>query len=167
MTTDNTINFERERAVKGVEDIVHSQADLKDDLRFTPEDINAAYMEQPAKFAYWAVVTAQAKSAVDKKKLEVERQDDFMKKALIGELDRVVRRNLELEGERVTEAKVTNNIYIHPRYLEAQAKLYALQDELAELQSQYGLLYAAKDAMIHRKDMLVSMGAQLRQENNQ
>lgn len=160
-------NFERERAVQNVETLIQSQADLGDDLKFTPEDINTAYMEQPAKFAYWAVVAAQAKSAMDKKKLEVERQDEFMKKALIGELDRAVRRNLELEGERITEAKVTNNIYAHPRYREEQAKLYALQDELAELQSQYGLLYAAKDAMTHRKDMLVSMGAQLRQENNQ
>lgn len=160
-------NFERERAVQNVEAIVQSQANLGDDLKFTPEDINIAYMEQPAKFAYWSVVAAQAKSAVDKKKLEVERQDEYMKKALVGELDRVVRHNLELEGERVTEAKVTNNIYAHPRYREEQDKLYALQDELMELQNQYGLLYAAKDAMIHRKDMLVSMGAQLRQEGNQ
>lgn len=158
-------NFERERAVQNVETIIQASVNLADDLKFTPEDINTAYMEHPAKFAYWAVVAAQAKSAMDKKKLEVERQDEFMKKTLIGELDKIVRRSLELEGERITEAKVINNIYVHPHYLEAQAKLYLLQEELLELQRQYGLLYAAKDAMIHRKDMLVSMGAQLRQEN--
>ena len=159
--------FERERAVQNVEAIVQSQANLKVDLQFTPEDINTAYMEHPTKFAYWAVVAAQAKAVMDKKKLEVERQDEFLRKTLVGELDRIVRCNLESDGEKVTEAKVASNIYVHPRYLEEQAKLYTLQDELLELQNQHGLLCAAKDAMIHRKDMLVSMGAQLRQESNQ
>lgn len=160
-------NLERERVIQDIENLTQVQSDLADDLKFTPEDINAAYMNQPAKFAYWAIIAAQSKSALDKKKLEVERQEDFLKKTLVGELDRVVRQNLETEGERVTEAKVSSNIFVHARYLEEQSKLYQLQEEMLELQQQYGLLYAAKEAMIHRKDMLVSLGAQLRQENEQ
>lgn len=163
----DNVNFERERAVAAVEAIGQSQSDLTNDLKFAPETINIAYMTQPAKFAYWSIVAAQAKAAVDKKKLEVERQDDFIKKTLIGELDGTIRQQLAEDGIKVTEAKVTNNIYIHPRYLKEQTKLYHLQDELVELQRQYGLLYAAKEAMYHRKDMLVSMGAQLRQESDQ
>ena len=159
-------NWERHQA--NVESLVQeSQADLETDLKFTPEDINTAYMEQPAKFAYWSIVAAQAKAAYDKKKLEVERQEDYMKKMLISELDKIVRHKLEDQGKRITEAMVSSNIYTHPFYAEEQQKLYALQDELLELQRQCSLLYAAKDAMIHRKDMLVSMGAQLRQESNQ
>lgn len=159
-------NTERQLVVQSVEAIIQSQADLSSDLRISSEDINDAYINHSAKFAYWSVVAAQAKIAVDKKKLEVERQDEYMKKTLLGELDASVRRKLNQEGERVTEARVTAGIYSHSRYQEEQDKLYALQDELLELQGQYSLLYAAKEAMNHRKDMLVSLGAQLRQEGD-
>lgn len=157
--------FERQAAVQEVEKVIHTQSNLEADLKFSPEYINDAYTDQSAKYAYWSVMSVQAKAAMDKKKWEVERQEEYLRKALMGKLDLEVRHNLADMGERVTEAKVTNNIYAHPLYLEAQAKLYSLQDELAELQRQYGLLYAAKDAMNHRKDMLVSLGAQLRQDS--
>lgn len=157
-------NVERQQAVQGVETVVQSHADLESDLKFSPENIVEAYTTHSAKFAYWAIVAAQAKSAMDKKKLELERQDDFIKKTLVGELDGIVRQQMDEDGIKITEAKVAGRIYIHPRYLEEQSKLYSLQNELAELQHQYGLLCAAKEAMVHRKDMLVSLGAQLRQE---
>ena len=159
-------NTERQLAVQSVESLVQSPADLSSDLKISSEDINDAYINHSAKFAYWSVVAVQAKIAVDKKKLEVERQDEYIKKNLAGELDASVRLKLNRDGERITEARVTAGIYSHHRYQTEQAKLYALQDELLELQGQYNLLYAAKEAMNHRKDMLVSLGAQLRQEGD-
>lgn len=142
------------------------QVNLGEDLLIEPEHMNEAFIEQPAKFAYWATVALQAKSLVDKKKLEVDKQEDYLKKNLIGELDGEVRKELELNGEKVTEAKVTNGIYTHERYQEEQSKLYHLKDELLELQNKFAILDIAKESMNQRKDMLISLGAQLRMESN-
>lgn len=140
--------------------------DLGEDLKIDPMNINDAFIEQPAKFAYWATVAIQAKALLEKKKSEVERQEEYLKKTLVGELDNEVRANLEMNGEKITETKVTNGIYIHERYKEEQAKLYALKDELLELQQKFAVLDIAKESMNQRKDMLISLGANLRLEGN-
>lgn len=137
---------------------------LADDLFIDPANINEAFCEQPAKFAWWATVAAQAKALLDHKKSEVERWEEQLKKTLIGELDAEVRMTLEMNGEKVTETKVTNGIYAHPKYKEAQEKLYTLKDELLELQQKFVVLDIAKESMNQRKDMLISLGAQLRLE---
>lgn len=138
--------------------------DLAEDLAIDTMDINKAFCEQPAKYAWWATVAAQAKALVERKKSEVEKLDDYLKKTLVGELDSEVRMTLEMNGEKVTETKVTNGIFAHPKYKSSQKELYALKDELLELQQRYAVLDIAKDAMNQRKDMLISLGAQLRQE---
>ena len=140
--------------------------DLEEDLAFTEEEINKAYIEQPVKFAWWATIAAQTKSTIDQKKIEVERQEDYLKKTLTAELDIKVRRQLSEDGERITEAKVNSAVISHPEYRKAQLALYELEDELLDLTKQYNLIIAAKEAMIQRKDMLISLGAQLRQKLN-
>lgn len=137
---------------------------LAEDLSIDTMNINEAFCEQPAKFAWWATVAAQAKALVERKKSEVERLEDYLKKTLVGELDTDVRMTLEMNGEKVTESKVTNGIYVHPRYKETQERLYALKDELLELQQKFAVLDIAKESMNQRKDMLISLGAQLRLE---
>ena len=167
-TTDNLITDER-FSVLNLEVKTQSsthQINLGDDLLIAPEHLNDAFIEQPAKFAYWATVAIQAKSLVDKKKLEVDKQEDFLKKNLIGELDGEARKELELNGEKITEAKVANGIYTNERYQDEQAKYYQLKEELLELQNQFAILDMAKEAMNQRKDMLISLGAQLRMEGN-
>lgn len=139
---------------------------LADDLEINPDDIKEAYMEQPGKFAYWATVAIQAKYAYERKKQEVGRQDEYLRKTLYGELDKQTRLKMELDGEKITEARVSNNILTHPKYLSEQEKLYHLQDELLECQERYIQLDMAKEAMNQRKDMLISLGAQLRLENS-
>lgn len=138
--------------------------DLGEDLKINSTDINQDFCEQPAKFAWWATVAVQAQALVDRKKMEVDRQDEYIRKTLIGELDADVRMELEMNGEKATETKVTNRIYVHDRYKEEVKKLYDLKDELLDLQVQSATLNAAKEAMIQRKDALISLGAQLRTE---
>lgn len=140
--------------------------DLNEDLRIDSENINEAFCEQPAKFAWWATVAAQAKSLVDRKKLEIEAQDDYLKKTLTGELDYEVRTSLEMNGEKVTESKVTNGIYSHETYKSERDKLFAMKQELLDLQAQATVLDIAKESMIQRKDALISLGAQLRLEGS-
>ena len=141
-----------------------NNVDLLKDLKIYEEDINHDFCEQPAKFAWWSTVAAQAQALVDRKKLEIEQQEEYLKKTLMGELDAEVRQELEMNGEKITETKVTNGIYIHPRYNEHKEILYELKKELLELQENSTILNIAKEAMIQRKDALISLGAQLRTE---
>lgn len=141
-----------------------NQVNLAEDLAIDYVNINEAFCEQPAKFAWWATVASQAKALVDAKKAELERAEDYLKKTLVGELDAEVRMTLEMNGEKVTETKVTNGIYIHPKYKESQEKYYTLKGELLELQQKMAILDIARESMNQRKDMLISLGAQLRQE---
>ena len=140
--------------------------DLSKDLKIDMDNINKAFCDQPAKFAWWATVTAQAKTLVDRKKLEIAKQEEYLKKTLVGELDAIVRTNLELNGEKVTETKVSNSIYSHELYLQTQEELHKLREELLELQQNLSVLEIARDAMIQRKDMLISLGAQIRNETS-
>lgn len=142
------------------------KANLADDLEIDTGDINKAYIEQPGKFAYWATVALQAKFVYERKKQEVNRQEEYLKKTMYGELDSIIRKQMEMDGEKITESKVVSNICINEAYLEEQQKLYELQDELLVLQERYHQLDVAKEAMNQRKDMLISLGAQLRQENS-
>ena len=144
----------------------HVIVDLAEDLNIDTTDINTAYIEQPGKFAYWATVALQAKFAYERKKQEVNRQEDFLKKTLYGKLDSTIRAQLELDGERITEAKVITAINTHKDYLIEQEHLYQLQSELLELQERFQQLEVAKESMNQRKDMLISLGAQLRLENS-
>ena len=143
-----------------------NDVDLGADLKINSADINQDFCEQPAKFAWWATVAVQAQALVDRKKMEVDKQDDYIRKTLVGELDTEVRQEMEMNGEKATETRVTNRIYVHERYKAEVAKLYDLKEELLELQQKSALLNVAKDAMVQRKDALISLGAQLRLEGN-
>lgn len=143
-----------------------NSVDLAADLKINQADINQDFCEQPAKFAYWATVAVQAQALVDRKKFEIDKQDDYIRKQLVGELDVEVRAEMEMNGEKATESKVSNRIYSHPKYKEEVEKLYSLKEEQLELQHNASLLGAARDAMIQRKDALISLGAQLRLEGS-
>lgn len=138
--------------------------DLTKELEFSGEELNQAYIEQPAKFAYWASMASKSRFELDKAKLAVDRQETYLKKTLYGELDNEIRQKMEMDGEKITEAKVTSRIFSDKRYLEEQNKLYDLQEKVSELQYQTDTLYVAKDAFIQRKDMIISLGANIRQE---
>lgn len=146
------------------EDTIDLAKDL--DLGLSVGDLNQAFCDQPAMYAFWATAAAQAKDLLDRKETQVKRQEDYLRKNLVGILDEDVRSQIEMDGGKATESRVERAIYAHPRYQAAQEELYNLQDEVMELRSQYSLLLAAKEAVNQRKDMLISLGAQYRAEGN-
>ena len=139
---------------------------LMTELKYSPENINDAFVDQPAKFAYWATLAAQAKALVQEKTLEVEHQEDYMKKTLYGKLDSQIREELEQNNKKSTEARITGLIVSNPEYLGELDELHRLQEQLLKLQHKYSLLSIAKEAFIQRKDMIISLGANLRQDVN-
>ena len=136
--------------------------DLAEDLRINKTDLSESYMDQPAKFAWYAVLAAQARAQADDLKNKIEQKEDYIKKILRGKLDAEVRKQLELDGERVTEGKVENGINCHPKYVEALEELHRLRDDYVEANENASILETAKEALNQRKDMLISLGAQMR-----
>lgn len=142
----------------------NQSVDLAEDLKINIDDLSESYIDQPGKYAWWAVLAAQARASADRKKSEVENLEDYIKKTLKGELDAEVREDLELSGEKITENKVDNGIYSHPKYVEKTKQLHSLRLEYVELNETASILEAARNALDQRKDVLISLGAQLRSE---
>lgn len=140
------------------------QDTLLAELKYSPENINDAFVDQPAKFAYWSTLAVQAKALVQEKTLEVEHQEEYLKKTLAGKLDSQIRGEMEKQNKKVTEARIANMVVSCEEYVSELDELHRLQSELLKLQNKYSLLSIAKEAFMQRKDMIISLGANLRQE---
>lgn len=140
--------------------------DLAADLKINEDDINSSFVEQPSLFAWWATLATMARAKANQLKLDMEKQEDYIKKTLKGELDAEVRKQFELDGVKATESKVENGIYSHPRYTQAMEEYYQLRKTFLDADADAAFLESAKEAFNHRKEMLISVGANLRSEWN-
>lgn len=136
--------------------------DLSEDMLINVADINESYCDQPSKYAWWATLATLARSKANKLKQQVDKESDYIKTTLTGILDAKVRKEMELNGEKITESKAQNAIYVDPEYLSHKAKLATLQEEFVVADEQARLLEVGKETMNQRKEMLISLGAQLR-----
>lgn len=149
-------------------DLEDATLDLNQELLIDIDNITQSYIDQPSKYAWWATLASRARAKVDDLKLRVEIQEDFLKKTLKGELDAKFRKQLELEGEKITEGKVENRIYSSEEYNAEKEKLFEIRAHLLKATEDAVALEIARDSFNQRKDMLISLGAQLRSdfENN-
>ena len=108
--------------------------DLAEDMAINVANINESYCDQPSKYAWWATLATLARSKANMLKRQIDKESDYIKTTLSGHLDGKVRKEMELNGEKVTEGKVQNAIYADPEYLSHKSKLADLQEE----QSSFG-----------------------------
>lgn len=140
--------------------------DLKEDLDIDIDDLTSSFMDQPGKFAWWAVLASQARAIARRRQNEFENYKDYINKTLQSKLDQEVREMLEMDGEKITESKVEKMIFGHKEYKEAQEKLKDLKYQHIEAEADANLLESARYAMEQRKDMLISLGAHLRADGS-
>lgn len=122
---------------------------LPQDLFVNRNDLSSEYASHAERFAWYATCYELAQDKLARLEAELKRAYAI--------IDHEVRSNLLLAGSKSTEKMVENSVITDMRYVQ-------LQDEMFDAQKQVGLLKAARDAMIHRRDMLVSMGATYRAE---
>ena len=72
-------------------------------------------------------------------------------------LDVQARAQLKANGIKIVEKKVENVVITSQQYV-------ILQDDYFESQRMTGLLKAARDSMIHKKECMISLGANMRAE---
>ncbi len=123
--------------------------DLSGDLFIDQGDINSSFVDHAQKFAWYATIYELCSDYESKLKNELGR--------LEAQLDYEVRMEFEGASLKATEAKVKNTIITRPDYVKAQ-------EALREAALNTGLAKAARDSMMHRKDMLVGLGANYRAE---
>jgi len=109
--------------------------DITKELQIDLSNLNEELAKQPAKFAWWGVVHAVAKDLVDTEE---------------GKLDSEIRKSAEASGEKITETKIKNLINVNEKY--------------RELKNQERIARVIKEAFAQRKDMLISLAANLREE---
>lgn len=145
---DDTMSiFEDKWNIDGVE----YESTLADDLRLDRMNLNEEFEKHAEKFAFYSTAYEIC--------LDKERRAKAVLDRVYAILDSQARGDLAANGIKATEKKIENMVVTAPDYL-------AAQDEYFEAQRLVGLLKSARDAMIHKKECMVSLGANFRQEMN-
>ena len=122
---------------------------LREHVSLGHQHIQTAFVEHAELFAWYATAYELASAHESKLKTELGRKYAI--------LDANARQQAKQAGVKMTEKMVENTVITSPAYR-------ALEDDYLEARRDAGLLKAAKDAMIHRRDMLIQMGANYRAE---
>ena len=132
----------------GIKPIIDSQ-DFLDDVAINDIDIDGAFRSQASLFASYAAKHFEAQQQLGNAKILLD-----LKKA---RLDKEIRDRLVEEKAKATEATVENEIKRHPTYMSACK-------DMNEASAIVDLLKNALEAFKQRKDMLISLGANQREE---
>lgn len=116
------------------------------------DDISTEFREQPSLYAYVAMLSADAES--------LWRESKRLMDEAYAEADKAVRDELLSLDVRITEKKVESEVESRRGYCEA------VRYEL-DCRKQYLIMRALQDSMEMRANMLISLGAHLREEAKQ
>lgn len=124
-------------------------AKLKADLDFNETNISTAMMKQASLFAHYATLAHQAQFQADR----ADQQVDLVEAKLYQQY----RDSFATAGEKPTEAMIKASITKDDRYQKALLRK-------SEAKAIADMVKAAADSFRHRRDMLIQVGADLRQE---
>jgi hypothetical protein len=122
---------------------------LSEDVHINQGNLVGDFLEHPERFAYWATIYELALDQEVRLKNELQR--------MYAKVDHNTRLEAASAAVKMTEKKVENTVVTHPKYVE-------VLEEYNDAKLRSGLLKAARDAMIHRRDMLIQLGATARAE---
>jgi hypothetical protein len=122
---------------------------LNEHIDVRSQHINECFMEHAQLFAWYATAYELALDKDARAKEELART--------YARLDHHHRSGGKAAGVKMTEKMVENTVITDPAYTKAHG-------DYLDAKRNTGLLKAAKEAMIHRRDMLIQMGATYRAE---
>lgn len=122
---------------------------LRQDLEFTEATISMAMTRQAPLFAHYSTLAHKAQYQADRAKQQVDLVE--------AQLDQAYRDKFISEGVKASENMVKAAITRDAAYQEAQNKRHEAQ-AIAEM------VKSAADSFRHRRDMLIQVGADLREE---
>lgn len=131
--------------------VIEGEVYTFDDLLGIGVDLNAEFKNQPGRYAYIAALVAKSEAVYNDAKHRTETEYAHL------ELD--YRKTLAEEGVKVTEATIKSYVQTDDRYSASIAS------ELNALQN-WKLLRAIEAGLRERGQMLISIGANMRQEQS-
>jgi hypothetical protein len=122
---------------------------LKECVTIDAAQLHDEFMRIPADYAYYSQQYADAK--------RVYLLDKMERGSIWARIRLETRETLTMQGERVTEARLDTEAEINEEYCDAKRKEIMSEVEMVKL---YGILEAIKT----KREMLISLGAHIRQE---
>ncbi len=125
---------------------------LMDEIKIDKDDLQAAFLDQAGKYSWYAVISADARARLEMAKHELE-----VKRAEVAHAFRV---QSEAMKKKTTEKGVEEHVVLDQ---EVRAIMEAMLNARKELE----LVSAAEKAFVHRRDMLIQLGAMERVERKE
>lgn len=155
-----------------VHDGVRRIIDVDAELNVDEQDIRTEYIAQAGKFAWYAVVHAAAMKRTDNAKmaLDIARADIDVAKAKANERLKEEMTVREKDKKGVEKIKLPSQTSIdallesQPEVKEARANVLVSQQAYTQAHYEQEVVRAVKDAFVHRRDMLIQLGADTRME---
>ncbi|MBE0438112.1 MAG: hypothetical protein IBX56_20215 [Methylomicrobium sp.] len=122
---------------------------LKEDVSINMADLTDCFLNQASLFAHYSSMAAKASEQADNLKLVLEVKE--------AELNAEHRESLLKGGGKVTEQMVTNAVLTDPRYIKVR-KMHNEAKGVLEM------LKAVPEAFRQRRDMLIQIGTNAREE---
>jgi len=123
---------------------------LQKDLAFSDNTLDDAFMSQAGFFAHYSGVAHRAARRYD----QLVQQE----KLVSASLDNDVRKQAAEDGEKVTETVVRNRILLDPRHRK-------ITDRMLDAKAVAGMTKDACESFKQRRDMLIQVGANVREES--
>lgn len=122
---------------------------FKKDVSYSTADLSGAMADQASLFAHYGEQAARAARQVDDLELLLENAE--------AKVYRMLRDAAAKAGEKITEAMLEKSVSVHPRVVQFKRAL----NEAKQIEAT-AKIYV--EAFRSRKDMLIQMGAQAREE---
>lgn len=122
---------------------------MKEDVAVNPADLDSAFVEQASLFAYYGEQSARAMAQVDRFKNMLELME--------AKVAAKMREQAAKSGEKITEKRLEQEIAQHD-------KIQAMKKLVAEAKEVDAVAKSTLEALKHRRDMLVQMGADRRED---
>ena len=136
--------------MKNVSEVEELKVDFEHDLKIDVANLNDELMRQPGLFSRWAVLAVEARAERDRLEEKLKVTD--------AHLDNEFREKAEREGTKITEKKLLSQILLDPRHAQAMENCLEARKDADILQ------VGAREAFSQRKDCLISLAANLREE---
>lgn len=136
------------RAIAVVKEFVDI-AKFRGDVAINPLTIDDSFVTQASMFAHYGILAAAAAKQVDKLKLKV--------KTVEAELNNRYRKQFLADGVKSTEGMIANAVATDARYIKAQRDYIDAEEQLE-------IAKIATEGFRQRRDMLIQLGADAREE---
>lgn len=129
---------------------VFNPKQLQKDLAFNEHNLDDAFMSQSGMFAHYSGVAHRAARRHDQLSQQV--------KLVEAKLDQEIRQEASSSGEKLTEAAIKNRILLDPRHRK-------ITERMLDAKAVAGMTKDACESFKQRRDMLIQIGANVREEH--